>query len=86
MASTTEFFKLTIDGVSSELHVVRFRGREGISQLFDFEVEFVSEDAALDFEAVVGKPALLEMTTSDDPRFVHGIVRSEEHTSELQSR
>ena len=80
MASTTEFFKLTIDGVSSELHVVRFRGREGISQLFDFEVEFVSEDAALDFEAVVGKPALLEMTTSDDPRFVHGIVSRLEET------
>ena len=80
MAGTPEFFKLTIDGVSAELHVVRFRGREGVSQLFDFEVDFVSEDAALDFEAVVGKPALLEMSTNDDPRFVHGIVSRLEET------
>ena len=80
MAGTPEFFKLTIDGVSAELHVVRFRGREGVSQLFDFEVDFVSEDAALDFEAVIGKPALLEMSTNDDPRFVHGIVSRLEET------
>ncbi len=80
MAGDPEFFKLTIDGVSSDLHVVRFRGREGISELFDFEVDFVSDDAALDFEAVVGKPALLEMTTNDDARFLHGIVCRFEET------
>jgi type VI secretion system secreted protein VgrG len=81
MADNPEFFKLTIEGLSSELHVIRFRGREGISELFDFEVEFVSDDAAIDFEAVVGKPALLEMRTDDDPRYVHGIVSRFEETA-----
>lgn len=74
MASTQQLFKISIKGVSAEMNVVRFRGREGVSELFDFEVEFVSDDAAIDFDAVVGKPALLEMTTNDEPRFVHGIV------------
>ena len=80
MAEDPEFFKLTIDGLSAVLHVVRFRGEEGISELFEFEVDFVSDDAAIDFEAVVGKPALLEMTTNDDARFVHGIVSRFEET------
>ena len=80
MAAGTEFFKLTIEGVSADLRVVRFRGREGISELFDFEVDFVSDDAAMDFDAVVGKPAVLEMATNDDPRFLHGIVSRFEET------
>lgn len=69
------FFTLTIDGVSADIRVVAVRGEEEISELYEFEVEFVSDDPALDFDAIVGKPALLELVTNEDPRFVHGIVR-----------
>lgn len=69
-----EFFTLQIESVDAELRVVNFTGTEGISELFEFEIDFVSEDAAIDFDGVVGKPATLEMATSDDPRFVRGIV------------
>jgi type VI secretion system secreted protein VgrG len=75
-----DFFKLTIQGLSSTVHVVKMEGEEALSELYGFEVEFVSEDAAIDFDAVVGKPALLEMITNDDPRFVHGIVNRFEET------
>ena len=74
MPQSAQFFSFTIEGVSAELNVVRFRGREGMSELFEFEVEFVSDDTAIDFDSVIGKPGLLEMSTNDGPRFVHGIV------------
>jgi len=80
MPEKQQFFTLQIEGVSAELHVVRFRGTEGISELFEFEVDFVSDDPAIDFDAAVGKPATLEMTTNDDPRIVHGIVSCIEET------
>ena len=80
MAGNPEFFRLTIKGVDSALHVVRFHGEEEISDLFEFEVEFATEDAAIVFDDVVGKPALLEMITNDDSRFVHGIVCRFEET------
>lgn len=76
MPDKQQFYSLQIEGLSSELRVVRFRGTEGISELFEFEVDFVSDDPAIDFEGTVGKPALLEMQTNDDPRCVHGIVAS----------
>jgi len=80
MPSSSAFFTLTIEGLSSEIRVTKFRGQEGLSELFSFEVDFVSEDAAIDFESVVGKPGMLEMTTNDEPRCVHGIVSRIEET------
>lgn len=76
MPDKQQFFSLQIEGVSAELRVVRFRGTEGLSELFEFEVDFVSDDPSIDFDGTVGKPATLEMETNDDPRIVHGIVSS----------
>lgn len=75
MPAKPGFFNLTIEGVSASMQVVRVKGHEAISELFEFEVEFVSDDPAIDFDAVAGKPALLEMVTNEDLRYVHGIVR-----------
>ena len=74
MPEKQQFFTLQIEGVSADLRVVRFRGTEGISELFEFQVDFASDDPAIDFDATIGKPAVLEMQTNDDPRIVHGIV------------
>ena len=75
-----DFFKLSIEGLESALYVVKLRGYEGLSELYEFEVDFVSDDAAIDFDSVIGKPALLEMLTGDEPRHVHGIVNRFEET------
>ena len=68
--------RLDIDGVSQELRVVRFHGTEGLSELFELDIVFASEDNALAFDDVVGKKALLTFAapTEDQPRWVHGLV------------
>ena len=72
--ASKEFFKLAIDGVSADLRVVSFKGSEGISELYEFEIDFLSDDPTMVFDDVVGKPAILQMSTNDDLRIVHGIV------------
>jgi len=56
------------------LEVVRFEGRETISQLFHFSLELVSQDAWIDFDEVIGQPALLTIHGDPAPRHVSGIV------------
>ncbi len=63
-----------------ELLVTSFRGTEGVSELFRFEIELASEDAEVDFEAVVGQSATLKWSESDGDRYVHGIVSAFEAT------
>ncbi len=75
-----EFFKLSIEGLSSDVHVVKLHGHEGLSELYEFVVEFVSDDSSIVFDDVVGKPAVVEMMTNEDSRFVHGIVCRVEET------
>ncbi|MGA3828155.1 hypothetical protein, partial [Pseudomonas chlororaphis] len=52
-------FSLTIEGLSNDLQVLSFTGREAISQPFAFEVELVSAQATLDLESLLHKPAFL---------------------------
>jgi len=59
-----------------ELRVLRFRGSEGISQLFCYDLALVSRAPDLDFDAVLGEPAVLTIWGPDKPRYVHGIVSS----------
>ena len=56
------------------LIVTAFSGVEAISELFSFEIDLASEDAQIDFSAVVGQAATLSWTTSAGERFVSGIV------------
>jgi len=51
-------------------------GTEGLSQLFEFEVELLSPSVSLDMKSVLGKPLTLEIMTAGAPRFLNGqIVR-----------
>ncbi|CAI8855766.1 hypothetical protein EMIT048CA2_240063 [Pseudomonas chlororaphis] len=43
-------FSLSIEGVQSDLQVVSFKGTEGVSQPFRFDLELVSENPDLDLE------------------------------------
>jgi len=51
-------------------------GTEGLSQLFEFEVDLLSPTVSLDMKSVLGKPLTLEILTAGQPRFLNGqIVR-----------
>jgi type VI secretion system secreted protein VgrG len=68
-------FRIRVEGVpDDELRVLRLRGEEGISQLFRFDVEIVSENPSIDFSSLIGKAAALEMSGADGDRYVNGIV------------
>jgi type VI secretion system secreted protein VgrG len=51
------------------------QGSEGLSRLFEFEVDLLSPSAAIDLKSVLGKPLTLEIQTAGDkPRFLNGQV------------
>ncbi|MBI3068816.1 MAG: type VI secretion system tip protein VgrG, partial [Betaproteobacteria bacterium] len=58
--------------------VVRMKGVEGISRLYEFELLLVAEDAGIDFEAVLHQPGTLTVVSSGEGRTerypYHGIV------------
>lgn len=54
--------------------VVRFEGTEGISRLFSFELQLVSESPDIDFSKVVNQPATFTMMREDVDLPVNGIV------------
>jgi type VI secretion system secreted protein VgrG len=61
--------------------VIRFRGEEGISELFCFEIELVSDDAEIPFEDVLFQNCTLTINRSHtesvlDPMYLHGLVMS----------
>lgn len=66
-------FALEIDG-APRLLVHRFRAREALSQLFEVDVDVVSEDGALDLSSLIGQPAHLRVHHSHGVRCWHGIV------------
>src|SRR5262245_61522705 len=53
-----------------------FRGREALSQLFEFELDLMAErDKPADFSKVLGQPALVELELpGKKKRHFHGII------------
>jgi type VI secretion system secreted protein VgrG len=64
-----------------DIRVTECWGSEGISQLFEFEIELASENDTLDFDEVVGKPGLLTIFHDGGERYVSGVVRTFEQGS-----
>jgi type VI secretion system secreted protein VgrG len=57
------------------LLLTELRGEEGISRLFRFEVDLLSEDPALDFDTIIGKNVTIRVNQPDHTdRFFNGIV------------
>jgi len=65
-------FSLTIEGFSDDLQVHAFKGRETISQPFELDVQLVSERPSLDLEALLHKPAFLQL--APDGHGIHGQI------------
>jgi type VI secretion system secreted protein VgrG len=83
LLSAASLFSLDIDGLGEQLRVLRFSGHEGMSSLFEFQVEFVCEDPAVDLSAIAGKSTRLVLVGEQVPRFVQGIVSRFEQLNEL---
>ena len=79
------FFELADPAI--DFSVARMRGEEGISTLFEFQVELLSEDGEITFEDVVGQACVITVMddihteekgafteTVSQERFFHGIV------------
>src|SRR4051794_30904776 len=75
MPTYDDRFIISITGLSQEMRVVRFAGHEGLCELFHLDLTFVSEDAAIEPDDVLGKPAILTLLVGDGlDRYVSGIV------------
>jgi type VI secretion system secreted protein VgrG len=69
--------KLTTPLGPDAFRVVGVRGREALSELFEFEVDAVSDKPDLAFDQLLGQGATVELSLPDGgARPVHGIVRS----------
>jgi type VI secretion system secreted protein VgrG len=78
-----DLFRFEVQGLAENLRVIRFSGHEAMSRLFEFKIELASEDPAIDFAEVVGKPALLSVRGDGMPRSFNGIVCAFEQIDEL---
>jgi type VI secretion system secreted protein VgrG len=65
-------FSLSIEGVSHDLQVLEFSGREAISQPFEFELELVSERPDLDLESLLHHSAFLALSQAGNG--IHGQI------------
>lgn len=67
--------KLTTPLGPNKLLLRACRGEEQLSGLFNFRLEMVSEDNAIDFSAIVGKAVTVTLTLGNDTEhYVNGIV------------
>ena len=64
----------SVTGVKETLHVMEFSGDERISTLFRFTLMLACESSSLDFDKIVGRPALLTLTNDNGDRYFHGMI------------
>jgi type VI secretion system secreted protein VgrG len=57
-----------------ELVLVRFDGAEGLSELFEFRIEALSETADIDFDQAIGKQCTLKFKTYGQEREFSGLL------------
>jgi type VI secretion system secreted protein VgrG len=67
---------------SKDLKVLRFEGKECFSEPFHFHLEVLMEEVEPDFEAILGKSAMLTIEGDEGTRYICGIVSKFEQSSE----
>lgn len=73
-------------GEVDQFLVVRFRGTEGLCQLYRFEIDLVCTEEEVAFDDIVGKAAVLSINTSKGQRYFHGVVSRFEMTGETEGQ
>jgi type VI secretion system secreted protein VgrG len=56
------------------LGLARFEITEGLSELFEWQIEAVSEKPDLDFKSAIGRPCSITVKSYDTDRLFHGIL------------
>lgn len=79
LSQSQMYFKLK-EGDADQFHVMRYRGTEGLCQLYRFEIEVVSVDDAALTQDIVGRAAVLGL--GDGAAWFHGLVSRFEMTGE----
>jgi len=77
MAYTQENRLIAIDTPLGEdaLLLQGFTGQEGISRLFSFDLDLLSEESSIPFDQIVGQKVTLTITLADgDKRYLNGFV------------
>ena len=69
-------------GSVDQFQVMRYRGTEGLCQLYRFEIELASSETEVPLESIVGKPAVLSINSAYGTRWLHGIVGRFEMTGQ----
>ncbi len=62
--------------------VVAFKGREGLSQCYEFDIDLVSEEKELDLDAILAEPAIFSIRRKDGSTPFHGILSEFEQLHE----
>lgn len=82
LGSEADFFFEAGPYSSQDLKVMRFEGKEAMSELFYFQLEVAMEEVEPDFEAILGKPSMLTIEGDEGTRYVSGILSKFEQSSE----
>ncbi len=65
--------------------VKSFTGREGISQLYEYDIHLLSDDPEIDLKAVLTNPATFTLQREEGDIPVHGIIAHFEQLPEIRS-
>lgn len=64
-----------------ELQLLRFSGREALSELFSFQVDLISQDARIELKKLIGKKVTMGIALADgDTRYISAHVSDFVHT------
>uniref|UniRef100_UPI002114CFF0 contractile injection system protein, VgrG/Pvc8 family n=1 Tax=Pseudomonas sp. QS1027 TaxID=2056244 RepID=UPI002114CFF0 len=73
-ATNQQRFKLTLDACEHDLHVLGFKGHEGLNQPYRIDIELVSASVDLDLESLLHQPAFLSFGAENIG--LHGHIHS----------
>jgi len=81
----TKRFTFVSQGMPDDtFSVVEFKGTEGISALYEFDITLASDDPEIDLKGVLQNPAILTTKGSDQDLPIHGILGQFEQLHEVK--
>jgi type VI secretion system secreted protein VgrG len=73
--AASSLFKITTPLGADKLLLKGFRGSEGMSRLFRFELDLLSEDNGIDYTQIIGKSVTIGLKRADgSERYFNGII------------
>jgi type VI secretion system VgrG family protein len=81
----TKRFTFASQGMPDDtFSVVTFKGTEGISRLYEFDITLASDDGEIDLKGVLQNPATLTIKGGDQDLPIHGAVSQFEQLNEVK--